>query len=201
MPKSHSEALAPSPSDPLIAIVVEMLDNDGYDAVQLRAVAHRARMSLATIYRRYPTRDALILAALRWWMDANRYAAIAQHDDPAPDESLYDGMMRIFRAIFEPWEQHPEMLRAYVRAQSAPGGDQLTQHGFDVVVPAANAVLSGCDDGFARDMDTVLTGVIYGALNRFAAGAMEITEVMPMIERAVFWLSRAHESIGQPTGP
>jgi AcrR family transcriptional regulator len=181
--------------DPLIGIVVDMLDTEGYDAVQLREVARRARMSLATIYRRYPTRDALIVAALRWWMDANRYAAVSA---PAPrDESLYGGLMRIFRSIFEPWEQHPQMLRAYVRAQSGPGGDELTQHGFDVVVPAAEAVLRGCDADFAGDMGAVLSSVIYGALSRFAAGILDITDVVPTIDRAVFWLAKAHDAVAR----
>ncbi len=48
----------------LLATVVDILESDGYDAVQLRAVARRARTSLATIYKRYPTRDELIFAAL-----------------------------------------------------------------------------------------------------------------------------------------
>ena len=29
---------------------------------------------VATIYKRYATRDELIVAALEWWMDTNRYA-------------------------------------------------------------------------------------------------------------------------------
>jgi TetR/AcrR family transcriptional regulator, cholesterol catabolism regulator len=179
--------------DPLIEIVVQILDTEGYDAVQLRAVARRARMSLATIYRRYPTRDALIVAALRWWMDTNRYAAIAAHEPS--EESIYEGLMRIFRSIFEPWEKHPQMLRAYVRAQGGPGGDELTQHGFDVVVPATQAVLKDCDADFAADLGEVLSSVIYGSLSRFAAGGHEITDIVPTIDRAVFWLARAHETV------
>ena len=62
------------PIDQILDIVVEMLDSEGYEAVQLREVARRARVSLATIYKRYPTRDELIVAALDGWMDANRYA-------------------------------------------------------------------------------------------------------------------------------
>lgn len=39
----------------------------------------------------------------------------------APGESLYEALMRMFRTIFEPWEKHPDMLRAYSRARAAPG--------------------------------------------------------------------------------
>ncbi|WP_082962561.1 TetR family transcriptional regulator [Mycobacterium sp. E342] len=178
--------------DPLIDIVVDLIDTEGYDAVQLREVARRARMSLTTIYKRYPTRDDLIVAALRWWMDTHRYAAVASRS--ADSDSIYDGLMWIFRAIFEPWEKHPRMLQAYVRAQAGLGGDELTQHGFDVVVPAAKSVLSGCDERFADDLGVIMTGVVYGALGQFAAGSIAITDIVPTIERAVYWLAKAHES-------
>lgn len=180
--------------DPLIGIVVDLIDTQGYDAVQLREVARRARMSLTTIYKRYPTRDDLIVAALRWWMDAHRYAAVSSHASPS-EESVYDGLMWIFRAIFEPWERHPRMLQAYVRAQAGPGGDELTQHGFEVVAPAARAVVRDCDERFAEDLGLILTGVVYGTLGQFAAGAIAITDLVPSIERAVYWLTKAHDTV------
>ncbi|WP_374024357.1 TetR family transcriptional regulator [Mycobacterium sp. HNNTM2301] len=190
--RDTSPAAGDETPDPLVDIVVELIDTQGYEAVQLREVARRARMSLTTIYKRYPTRDELIVAALRWWMDTHRYAAVAAHS--VEGESLYDGLMWIFRAIFEPWEKHPRMLQAYVRAQAGPGGDELTQHGFDVVVPAARSVMRGCDERFAEDLSRILTGVVYGALGQFASASIEITDIVPTIERAVYWLTKAHES-------
>lgn len=187
-----SSAAREAAPDPLIDIVVDLIDTQGYDAVQLREVARRARMSLTTIYKRYPTRDDLIVAALRWWMDTHRYAAVAAHS--ADDESLYDGLMWIFRTIFQPWEKHPRVLQAYVRAQAGPGGDELTQHGFDVVVPAARSVMRECDERFADDLGRILSGVVYGALSQFASASIEITDIVPTIERAVYWLTKAHES-------
>src|SRR5258705_3188099 len=94
--------------DRILDIVVELLETEGYDAVQLREVARRARTSLATIYKRYGTRDELILAALDRWMEENRYAGLTRPHDK--DESLYAGVMRVLRTIFEPWERHPSVL-------------------------------------------------------------------------------------------
>lgn len=194
-PQRRDGSAAPNHAapDPLIDIVVDLIDTEGYDAVQLREVARRARMSLTTIYKRYPTRDDLIVAALRWWMDTHRYAAVASHSEA--NESLYDGLMWIFRAIFEPWEKHPHMLQAYVRAKDGPGGDGLTQRGFDVVAPAARSVMRDCDERFAEDLGVILAGVVYGALGQFAAGSIEITDIVPTIERAVYWLAKAHEGV------
>ncbi len=181
--------------DRIIDIVVEILETQGYDAVQLREVARRSRTSLTTIYKRYPTRDHLILTALESWMDEHRYAGLGvQHHDP--DESVYDGMMRVLRTIFEPWERHPEMLKAYYRSRSATGRELLLHRGLDnVVPPAAMEVLDGVDEDFVADLDTVLATVIFfGLSGRFAAGEIAITDILPTIERTVRWFTAGYEA-------
>lgn len=179
--------------DPIVGVVVALLDDDGYEAVQLREVARRARVSLATIYKRYRTRDELIVAALDWWMDAHRYAGMVPAPDPAV--SMHDELVGLFRKLFAPWEEHPRMLRAYFRARSGPGGERLVEHGFDVVVPVARAILARAEESFAKDFETILSGVIYGQLSRFAAGDIEVTDILPAVERTIFWLTTAHDAV------
>ncbi|MEZ0349483.1 TetR family transcriptional regulator [Mycobacterium sp. pR1184] len=184
--------------DPIIGIVVELLDTDGYDAVQLREVARRARVSLATIYKRFGTRDELIVAALEWWMETNRYAKLPEPEAARlSGESLYAGLMQVMRTIFEPWEQHPQMLKSYFRARSGPGGEQLIERGVDAVVPVARAVLAQADQSFASDLELILTGVVYGFLGRFTQGEIDVTQIVPGLERAVYWLTAAYEK-GRP---
>ena len=175
--------------DPIIEIVVDLLDTEGYEAVQLREVARRARVSLATIYKRYATRDELIVAALEWWMETNRYAGLAAPTTFVSGSSVYSDLMNMFRTIFEPWEQHPLMLRSYFRARSGPGGKRLIQRGLDAVLPVARAVLAQLDPGFAQDLELILTGVVFGFLGRFAEGEIEVTDIVPGIERAVYRLT------------
>ncbi len=67
---------SPAQRDRILDIVAQLLETEGYDAVQLREVARRSRTSLTTIYKRYTTRDELILAALHCWMDENRYSGL-----------------------------------------------------------------------------------------------------------------------------
>ncbi|OBK44339.1 TetR family transcriptional regulator [Mycobacterium sp. 1081908.1] len=182
------------PPDPIIEIVVELLDTQGYEAVQLREVARRARVSLATIYKRYATRDELIVAALDWWMDTHRYANLPSPATGAGGESLYSDLMAVMRTIFEPWERHPTMLRSYFRARSGPGGDRLIQRGVDAVFPVAKSITAQVDSDYAKDLELILTGVVFGFLGRFTQGEIEVTEIMPGIERAVFWLTAAYEN-------
>ncbi|OBI40201.1 TetR family transcriptional regulator [Mycobacterium kyorinense] len=178
--------------DRVLDVVADILENDGYDAVQLREVARRARTSLATIYKRYATRDELILAALERWIEENRYAGLAAQTHDA-DETLYAGLIRVLRTIFEPWEDHPGMLEAYFRARTAPGGDKLIRRGFDAVMPAAMAVLSDVDADFVRDLDTILSTLVHGLVGRFATGEIGITEILPTLDRAVFRLVEGYE--------
>ncbi|WP_051574915.1 TetR family transcriptional regulator [Mycobacterium sp. URHB0044] len=185
------------PRDKILDIVAELLETEGYDAVQLREVARRARTSLATIYKRYANRDELILAALQSWMDENRYSGLV-HQTPRPGESVYDGMMRLLRTIFEPWEQHPAMLRAFYRARASPGGQQLFRQGLGIVSPSFMEVLADVDDDFLRDLETILSTVIYGLLGRFAVGELDITEIVPGLDRTVYWLTSGYEASRKP---
>ena len=178
--------------DRILDIVVELLETEGYDAVQLREVARRARTSLATIYKRYGTRDELILAALDQWMEENRYSGLTQPHDK--DESLYAGVMRVLRTIFEPWERHPAVLKAYFRARTSPGGQKLVRRGFDAAVPAVMEVLADADPEFVRDMDTIVSSVAYGLLGRYAAGEIAVTEILHGLDRTVHLLTTSYEA-------
>ncbi len=188
-----TKAAVTEPSvDRLLGAVVEILETEGYEAVQLRGVARRARTSLATIYKRFATREELILAALETWMTANRYSGVAVHPRDT-DASLYSALMELFRSIFEPWERHPAMLVAYFRARSSVDGQELFRFGLDIVGPAGREILAGVDDGFVDDFNAAVTSVIYGLLGRHAAGEIAVTDILPILDRTVYWLVRGYE--------
>src|SRR4029450_9495614 len=44
-------------ADAVLDVVVDLLETEGYEAVQVRAVARRARISLTTLYQRFGTLD------------------------------------------------------------------------------------------------------------------------------------------------
>lgn len=173
-------------ADAIIDVVIELLETEGYDAVQVRTVAKRARISLATMYKLFGTRDELIVAALERWLDAQAYGGLAM---PEPGEAPYETMVRVLRTIFEPWERHPRMLEAYHRARSGPRGERLGRHGMAVVRPIVEASLPDADPQFLADIDLVHGHVVRGAIARFAAGEIEVTEILPILERALFLLT------------
>lgn len=179
--------------DRILDVVGEILETDGYEAMQLREVARRARTSLATIYKRYGTRDELIFAALEAWMAEHRYSGVTAHPRE-PGTSLYTALMGLFRTIFEPWEQHPGMLKAYFRVRSGPSGQQLLRSGLDIVAPAGLELLAGVDDEFIASFDMIMSNVVYGLLGRFSAGEIAITDIVPTLDRTVYWLTTGYEA-------
>jgi hypothetical protein len=126
-------------------------------------------------------------------MDEHRYSGLDQQT-PESSENVYDGMMRLLRTIFEPWEQHPAMLTAFFRARAAPGGQELFRRGLDITVPSFMQVLADVDVAFVRDLETILSTVIYGLLGRFAAGEIEITDIVPSLDRTVYWLTTGYDA-------
>jgi AcrR family transcriptional regulator len=49
----------------ILGAVIELIDEDGYDRLRIQDVADRAGVGLATIYRRWPTKQDLVIEALR----------------------------------------------------------------------------------------------------------------------------------------
>lgn len=57
-------------SERVIEVATELAAEGGYDAVQMREVARRAPVALATLYRYYPSKDVLLKAAIGAQLDA-----------------------------------------------------------------------------------------------------------------------------------
>jgi AcrR family transcriptional regulator len=72
-----SDVDADSPWSPreceLLAVTLELLQEHGYDRLSLEAVATTARASKATLYRRWPTKAELVLAA---FVEGTRHVAV-----------------------------------------------------------------------------------------------------------------------------
>jgi len=187
----------PRQSDVIVDVVLTLLESAGYDAVQLRTVARQARVSLATIYKLFPTRDELVVTAVERWMSTNSCAPVPP---PPPDETLYEGLMRVFRHVFEPWERSPRMLEAYYRARMTPAGGRLERQMATIIEPAGRAVLVGGEVGYVGDIALLLTNLAYAVVARFAAGEVDSTAILPTLERAAYRLTANNEPAARVAG-
>ena len=175
-------------ADEILDVVVELLEEGGYDAVTVRAVASRARVSLATIYTLFGSRDELVIQAMERWLAAHVGAEVGR---PAPDEPVEEWLVRTALAAFDPWQRSPVMLRAMLRAQVGPGGERLARAGVAVYEPLLGEVLVGLEPGFVEDLGTILEYVLFAAFTRFAAGEITVDDVAGVLARTLFRLFAA----------
>ncbi|WP_063057480.1 TetR family transcriptional regulator [Nocardia sienata] len=176
----------PAPTGQIIDVVLDLLESEGYEGVNLREVARRARISLATVYKHFADRDELIVTAVQHWMSTHSFTAMER---PKPGETLHDGLMRVLGYVFEPWERNPRMLEAYHRARTVPSGQRLDAQGINAMQPIIAALFRNADPTYVEDIALVLANMTYALIGRFADRNLEITEILPILERAVYRLT------------
>lgn len=103
-----SNGVAASPWSPregeLLAATLELLQEHGYDRLTVDAVAATARASKATIYRRWPTKAELVLAA---FVEGTRQVAVD------PDTGTLRGdLLRLGEQIHAHVSTHASTIRA-----------------------------------------------------------------------------------------
>jgi TetR/AcrR family transcriptional regulator, cholesterol catabolism regulator len=173
-------------ADVILDVVIDLLDNEGYEAVQVRTVAKRARVSLATIYKLFGTLDRLMASAVERWMENHAYAEL---NLPQPGESPYEILVRVLRAVFEPWEQHPRMLEAHYRLRSGPSGPWLDAQGRSIVQPLTGTALDQADPAYVSDLYLIFGHAHRGVMARFADGEIAVTDILPLLERTLWRLT------------
>ncbi|MEL6890222.1 MAG: helix-turn-helix domain-containing protein [Actinomycetota bacterium] len=67
----------------ILDAAVDVMHDVGWDGFRVQEVATRAGAGLATIYRRWPTKEDLVAAAMRHDIDGALLAGIDASDDPA----------------------------------------------------------------------------------------------------------------------
>lgn len=56
------------------------------------------------------------------------------------------------------------------------------------------AALADIDAEFIQGLDAVLTSLVYGPLGRVAGGEIEVTAIVPAVDRAVYWMTTGYEA-------
>lgn len=101
-------AAEPSPWSPreieLLAVTLELLQEHGYDRLTVDAVAAQARASKATVYRRWPSKAELVLAA---FIEGVRQVAV-----PPETGTLRGDLLRLGELVCQEARQHAGTIRA-----------------------------------------------------------------------------------------
>ena len=147
----------------MVAAAVELAVNGGYEAVQMRDVAARAEVALGTLYRHYPSKDHLLLAALAEQADGLR-ERMAQRPPDGTDAATRtaDVLHRATRAL----ARRPDLTAALVIALTSPEGDTASyKHEVETILRAIiTTAVAGANitdpDGVVRTLGYVWLAVL-----------------------------------------
>jgi AcrR family transcriptional regulator len=123
----HARAAEASPWSPreaeLLAVTLRLLQQEGYDGLTVDAVAMTARASKATVYRRWPTKAELVLAA---FIEGIRQVPVAPETG-----TLRGDLLQLGNVICDQARAHASTMRAVlVEVSRNPALDGVMQHQF-----------------------------------------------------------------------
>jgi AcrR family transcriptional regulator len=97
----------------VLVSALELAADGGYDAVQMRDVATSAGVALGTIYRYFPSKDALLAAAMVEWMeDLERRVTQRGPEGDTTAQRVYD----VLRRAVSTMEKQPKLAEAVITA-------------------------------------------------------------------------------------
>jgi AcrR family transcriptional regulator len=117
-------SLTPKQSDRrrrVIEAAISLATEGGYDAVQMRDVAAEARVALGTLYRYFPSKDQLLVAALNEWAENLRDKQRAR---PQKGATKADRVAGVLRGTVRAMERQPKLSAAFVTALSAMDAEE-----------------------------------------------------------------------------
>jgi AcrR family transcriptional regulator len=173
----------------VIDAAMELAADGGYDAVQMRDVAERADVALGTLYRYFPSKDQLLVAALGEWATMLE-RRLKQKPPPGatPADRVIDVLRRASRAL----EREPRVTGAMVTALSSPDRDAAETK--NEVYETLRSIISGAiDGGHVENTDQVvrvLGYVWFAALVSWAGGMAEAGLMADELEVAARLLLR-----------
>lgn len=107
----------------LLAVTLRLLQEHGYDRLTVEAVASTAKASKATMYRRWPSKADLVLAA---FIEGTRNSAV-----PPRTGSLRGDLLAIGRSTCEQAREHRRTMRAVLNEMShSPELEEAMQEKF-----------------------------------------------------------------------
>ncbi len=168
----------------VIAAVLELAAEGGYDAIQVRAISERTGISSDTIYRYFGSRDRLIAEAVGRWSDREFFEpAPTWLDGATPAEQF----LSYYRELWKVWAAHPKMLETYVLAArlegDVPGG--IADTSVTNLQPVTEYALRAVEPEFRADALMAVEHFTHSAMTYVVRGQLSVEDVYPRLERLV----------------
>ena len=170
----------------IIEAVIELIADVGADAVQMRDVAQRSGVALATVYRYFSSKEHLLAAALEDWQKrlTRRVLAAGGAAEQGPVPGVLDYLNRAQRAF----HRNPRMTALMLQAMTStdPEAKAAIDHMGRTNVEMFDRLLKGVAQEKIPDVSFGLNAALTSALTAVLTGALTLDES----RRRVEWVAR-----------
>jgi AcrR family transcriptional regulator len=170
----------------IIEDVIDLIAEVGADAVQMRDVAQRSGVALATLYRYFSSKENLLAAALADWQKrlTRRILSGGGPSDSDPLPAVVDYLRRAQRAF----NRNPAMTALMLQMMTST--DPEVRSSIDQMertnVELFNRLLAGVDPAAIPHVTFGLNAALSAALAGLRAGRLTLDESLKHVE----WVAR-----------
>jgi AcrR family transcriptional regulator len=171
----------------IVRVAIELAEKGGFEGVRLRDVAAHAEVALGTLYRRFRSKEDLLLAALELQMESLEHAFA---DQPLTGDAL-DRVHEFFRLTTEGMCARPHLARALVRAVVAGGPDlshRVTAFHDRLEAMIARALRGAASAAPPTELEQrvgqALVNVWFASLTGWASGLHDVAEIVAVTRSA-----------------
>jgi AcrR family transcriptional regulator len=104
----------------VLKAAIALATSGGYDAVQMRDVASKARVALGTLYRYFSSKDHLLVSCLgQWTREFQQRIDVRPPTGDSPADRVVEVLQRAARAL----ERSPKLMAAFVTGLTSLSGE------------------------------------------------------------------------------
>jgi AcrR family transcriptional regulator len=178
----------------IVETAVALAERDGYQAVRLRDVAASAQVALGTVYKRFASKEEILIAALEQQSE-KLVAKIGKK--PVPGDTPQERLRFVFAEITQGFIRRPNLAKATVRSL-ASGDPNIAERvaGFHALITAVvmsairgdiapeTAELGGNGDERDRNVASLLQSVWFASFVGWAGGLHEVGQLLDDVDMA-----------------
>jgi TetR/AcrR family transcriptional regulator, cholesterol catabolism regulator len=171
----------------LIEAVIDLIAEVGAEAVQMRDVAQRSGVALATVYRYFNSKDHLLAAALEDWQRRLTRRILASRGGETDQDPL-PGILEYLRRAQRAFYRNPEMTALMLQAATSTdpdvraGIEQMNRTNAEMF----NKLLEGVAPENVPNITFGLNAALSNALAAVLTGMMTLEESLNRVE----WVAR-----------
>lgn len=178
----------------ILDATLELANEGGFDAVQMRAVADNADVALGTLYRYFPSKIHLLVTALGREFDRVHEQSRTKQ---VPGDTPHERVMHILGVTTRAMQKQPQLTEALTRAfmfADASVADEIHDVGMKLTAIITHAIAGTDEMGEPTEEDTAIVRVIgdvwLSALMGWVTGRTPADEVTRSMDVAVRLLLR-----------